>query len=57
MQGRYLLPLLGLGGLFVAAAASAVGARLRGPVIGAWLGGLLVYQLGALALNLSRFYA
>jgi 4-amino-4-deoxy-L-arabinose transferase-like glycosyltransferase len=57
MQGRYIFPLVGLMGCALAAAASLLGPRFRGPAIGAALGGLFVFHLFSLGLVLERFYA
>ncbi len=56
-QGRYLFPVAGIGAVAVAAAVSAVPARLRAAAAGAWLGFLIVFQVAALALLATRFYA
>jgi hypothetical protein len=56
-QGRYLFPLLPLAGLVPAAALTVVPARWRGIGLGAFVGGLLVLQLFALGLVVTRFYA
>ncbi len=55
-QGRYLLPLLPLGGLVVAGAAELAGPR-RHVAAATWLGGLVALQLASFALVVSRFYA
>ena len=57
MQGRYIFPLVGLMGCALAAAASLLGPRFRGPAIGATIGGLFVFHLFSLGLVLERFYA
>jgi 4-amino-4-deoxy-L-arabinose transferase-like glycosyltransferase len=57
MQGRYILPLVGLMGCALAAAASLIPARARGAAVGAAVGGLLVFHLFSLGLVLHRFYA
>jgi hypothetical protein len=56
-QGRYLLPLLPLGGAAVAALVSLVPAGRRGAAAGALLGGLAVLQVASLAITAGRFYA
>jgi 4-amino-4-deoxy-L-arabinose transferase-like glycosyltransferase len=56
-QGRYLFPLLPLAGVVVAGAVRALPQRARPPTVGAWLGGLAMLQVFALALVLTRFYA
>jgi len=56
-QGRYLFPLIGLAGLVPAAALTVVPATWRGAALGGLVGGLLVLQLFALALVVTRFYA
>ena len=57
MQGRYIFPLVGLMGCALAAAASLLPVRWRGPAIGATLGGLFVFHVLSLGLVLERFYA
>jgi 4-amino-4-deoxy-L-arabinose transferase-like glycosyltransferase len=56
-QGRYLLPLVGVGGLVVAQALRVVPARMRAHGVAAVIGGLLVLQFVGLGLMLERFYA
>jgi 4-amino-4-deoxy-L-arabinose transferase-like glycosyltransferase len=56
-QGRYLFPLIPLAGLVVAAAVTALPARLRPLALGATVGGLATLQLFAIALVVTRFYA
>jgi 4-amino-4-deoxy-L-arabinose transferase-like glycosyltransferase len=56
-QGRYLLPLVGVGGLVVMQALRALPGGLRPHGTAAFLGGLLVLQLVAFGLMLDRFYA
>ena len=56
-QGRYLLPLISIGGAAVAAALTLLPARVR-PVGGAFvIGGLFALQLFSLAIVGGRFYA
>jgi 4-amino-4-deoxy-L-arabinose transferase-like glycosyltransferase len=57
MQGRYILPLVGLMGCALAAAASLLPARWRAPSVGVALGGLLTFHVLSLGLALERFYA
>ena len=57
MQGRYILPLVGLMGCALAAAASLLPVRFRGAAIGATLAGLFVFHLFSLGLVIERFYA
>ncbi len=57
MQGRYLLPLVGLAGLVAAAALLALPERWRGRAVAVALGGLFVLQAFSLGLALERFYA
>ena len=56
IQGRYLLPLLPLGGVLTAAALANLRVRWRGVAAGAVLGGLLALQLFSLGLVAVRFY-
>jgi 4-amino-4-deoxy-L-arabinose transferase-like glycosyltransferase len=56
-QGRYLLPLLPLGGAAVAALLSLLPAGRRAPAAGVLLGGLAVLQVASLAIVAGRFYA
>jgi 4-amino-4-deoxy-L-arabinose transferase-like glycosyltransferase len=56
-QGRYLLPLVALMGVAVAAAVSALPVRRRAQGAAVVLGGLAVLQLFSLAIVLGRFYA
>ena len=55
-QGRYLLPLLPLGGLAAAAALTNLGARRRLQGAALVLGGMIALQLFSLALVAGRFY-
>lgn len=56
IQGRYLLPLLPLGGILTAAALSNAPARWRGPGAAAVLGGLFALQVFSFGLVAVRFY-
>ncbi len=56
LQGRYLLPLVGLFGLAVALIVTRIRARWRPPVCGAVLAGLLLLQVLALATVTQRYY-
>lgn len=56
-QGRYLFPLLPLAGLVPGAALVALPIRWRPPALGAFVGGLVVLQLFAIGLVVTRFYA
>lgn len=56
IQGRYLLPLLPLGGILTAAALANLPARWRGLGAGAVLGGLFALQVFSLGLVAVRFY-
>ena len=56
IQGRYLLPLLPLGGILTAAAVASLRVRWRGLAAGAVLGGLFALQLFSLGLVAVRFY-
>jgi hypothetical protein len=56
-QGRYLLPLISLGGTALAAALTLVPRRRLAPVVGVVLGGLVVLQVFSLAIVAGRFYA
>ena len=55
-QGRYLFPLVGLGGLIVAAALSSLPARARPPALAVTLALLAVLQLFSIGLVAERFY-
>lgn len=55
-QGRYLLPVAALAGLLVAMVLDALPRRVRLPVVGAWLGFLIVLQIASLTLVADRFY-
>jgi hypothetical protein len=57
MQGRYLLPLVGLAGLMLAQALRLVPAGRRPAAVGVCLGGLFTLQLLSLGAVLVRFYA
>jgi hypothetical protein len=56
-QGRYLLPLLPLGGLAVAKAITLLPASVRGIAVAVGLGGLMVLQLLSLWTVAARYYA
>jgi hypothetical protein len=56
LQGRYLLPLVGLFGLAVGLIVSRIPARWRPSVCGAVLAGLLLLQVLALATVTQRYY-
>jgi 4-amino-4-deoxy-L-arabinose transferase-like glycosyltransferase len=56
LQGRYLLPLLGLFGLAVALIVSRVPARWRAPLCGLVITGLLTVQVIALATIAGAYY-
>jgi hypothetical protein len=56
-QGRYLLPLIPLGGAAVAGAIGLLPRTPRAAAAGLVVGGLLTLQLGALGLNLGRYFA
>jgi 4-amino-4-deoxy-L-arabinose transferase-like glycosyltransferase len=56
-QGRYLLPLIPLGGAAVAGAIGLLPRTPRAVAAGLVVGGLLTLQLGALGLNLGRYFA
>jgi Predicted membrane protein (DUF2142) len=56
LQGRYLLPVIGLFGLAVALIVSRLPARWRGPACGALLAGMLLLQVLALATVAQRYY-
>lgn len=57
LQGRYLLPLIGLWAVAVTWAVSAIPRRFLLAGIGIWLGALVAYQIAALLTNVARFYA
>jgi 4-amino-4-deoxy-L-arabinose transferase-like glycosyltransferase len=57
IQGRYLLPLLPLGGLLTASVIRWLPARRRGVAAAAVLGGLFMLQVFSLGLLAGRFYA
>ena len=56
LQGRYLLPVIGVFGLAVATVVSNLPARCRGPACGALLAGLLLLQVLALSTILRTYY-
>jgi 4-amino-4-deoxy-L-arabinose transferase-like glycosyltransferase len=55
-QGRYLFPLVGLGGLVFAAALTSLPVRARAPALALTLGLLAVLQLFSIGLVAERFY-
>ncbi|MEA2363951.1 MAG: hypothetical protein QOD71_3096 [Thermoleophilaceae bacterium] len=55
-QGRYLFPLISLPGLVAAAALTTVPVRHRATALGAFVGGLVVLQMFAIGLVVTRFY-
>lgn len=57
MQGRYVLPLVGIAGLVTAAALRLLPARSRALALGVGLAGLFALQVFSLGLTLERFYA
>lgn len=57
IQGRYLLPVGAILALVVAQAVRAVPQRFRTVAIACVLGGLIAFQIAALALVASRYYA
>jgi hypothetical protein len=57
IQGRYLLPLAGIGGLAVALALRQFGQRTRGLMTAVWLAAMFALTLFSLGLNWERFYA
>jgi hypothetical protein len=57
ITGRYLLPLLALYGIGIALALSWLPRRIMAALIGAVVAGLVVLQVGALAIVAERFYA
>jgi 4-amino-4-deoxy-L-arabinose transferase-like glycosyltransferase len=56
-QGRYLFPLVGLGGLIFASALTTLPVRARVPALAATFAALAVLQLFSLGLVAERFYA
>jgi hypothetical protein len=56
-QGRYLFPLLGLGGLATAQAIRLLAPARRGLAVAGVVGGLFLLQVASLALMMARFYA
>jgi 4-amino-4-deoxy-L-arabinose transferase-like glycosyltransferase len=56
IQGRYLLPLIAMFGLAVAAAVSRIPARARGPVVAVLMVGLLALQVIALGTIARTYY-
>ncbi len=57
IQGRYLLPLAGIGGLAVALALRQFTPRTRALLTGVWLSLIFTLTLFSLALSWDRFYA
>jgi 4-amino-4-deoxy-L-arabinose transferase-like glycosyltransferase len=57
IQGRYLLPLAGIGGLAVALALRQFGYRTRALMAAVWLAAMFALTLFSLGLNWERFYA
>lgn len=57
MQGRYILPLVALAGLVLAAALRLVPVARRGTVVGLVVGGLFALSAFSLGLTLERFHA
>jgi hypothetical protein len=57
IQGRYMLPVGALLALVVTHAVRALPQRFRTVAIGCVLGGLIAFQVAALALVASRYYA
>jgi 4-amino-4-deoxy-L-arabinose transferase-like glycosyltransferase len=56
MSGRYLMPLMPVAGVAVAAALRAFRGRLAGALTGTWLAFLLLFQLAALGLIVDHYY-
>ena len=56
-QGRYLFPIAGVFAMCVAWAIGTLPRAWRGVVGGLWLAGLVVFQVAALGLIVSRWYA
>jgi uncharacterized membrane protein len=57
IQGRYLLPLMPIAGVALAAALSLLGERRRATAVGLVVGGMAALQLVSLGLVAGRFYA
>ena len=57
IQGRYLLPLAGIGGLVVALALRQFGLRTRALMTAVWLAAMFALTLFSLGLSWERFYA
>jgi hypothetical protein len=57
MQGRYLFPLIGLGGAAFAKALTLLAPAWRAPVLAGVIGLLVVLQLYGFGLVLERYYA
>jgi 4-amino-4-deoxy-L-arabinose transferase-like glycosyltransferase len=57
IQGRYMLPLLPLAASAVAAGVATLRSGQQATLSAALLGGLVFWQLGALAIVMARFYA
>jgi hypothetical protein len=56
MQGRYILPLVGLAGLAVAQAVQLLPRARQGVAVAAFVGGLFALQVLGLGLLVVRFY-
>jgi len=56
-QGRYILPLVAIGGLAVAGSVSLLRRRWRAPAVGILIAGLLTLQLASLAVTAERYFA
>jgi 4-amino-4-deoxy-L-arabinose transferase-like glycosyltransferase len=56
LQGRYILPLIPLGGLAVAGAISLLRRRWQGLAVAIVLAGLVILQLGSLAITVDRYF-
>jgi len=56
MQGRYLLPLVPIGGALLAATLSGLGPRLRSGMLALFLGGLAAFQVVAFAQAAGYWY-
>jgi hypothetical protein len=56
-QGRYLFPVLAVGGLAVAGAISLLRRRWRGAAVGVLLGALVTLELASLAVTMERYFA
>jgi hypothetical protein len=56
-QGRYILPLVAIGGLAVAGTVSLLRPRWRAPAVGILIAGLLTLQLASLAVTAEHYFA